>query len=63
MLQDTNSKVHKTKKKKGGPVVFKTREEASEYIAKHAKPVGRSPKGRPIYSYEDLKKLDIQYPD
>jgi len=51
------------KQSRHGTVVLKSREEAAAYIAKHAKPVGRSPKGRAIYSYEDLKKLDIRYPD
>jgi hypothetical protein len=65
MLTETKARAPRKPRKKAlcGPVVLKSREEASRYIAKHAKPVGRSPKGRRIYKYEDLKKLDIQYPD
>ncbi|MCY3020047.1 MAG: hypothetical protein NTW87_13600 [Planctomycetota bacterium] len=59
----TAAKPRKLKKRiRQGPVVLRSREEASAYIAKHAKPIGHSPKGRPIYGYADLKRLDVQYP-
>ena len=66
----TTAKTEKAKKAKkpksavkSSTIVFKTHEEAAKYIASKVKPVGRSPKGRAIYAYEDLKKLDIRYPD
>jgi hypothetical protein len=62
LLMLTNTR-RKGKRKDRTTVVLKTRAETAAYVAAHCKPVGRSPKGRMIYSYEDLKKLDIQYPD
>jgi len=59
----TGARPHKLGQDAQRPVVLRTREEAAAYIAKHAKPVKRSPKARPIYDYADLGKLDIQYPD
>lgn len=56
-------KPRRTKRQITGPVKLRTRQEASDYLAKHVKPVGHSPNGRPIYNYDDLKRLDIQYPD
>ena len=54
-----------TTKKKGGklekpePKVFYSREEMAAYKAKHLKATGHSPKGGPIYDYEEVKALGL----
>ncbi len=45
--------------KRGKPIVFHSREEMEAYKAKHLKPTGYSPKGVPIYDYEEVKALGI----
>jgi len=45
------------------PVRLKDWDEVARYKASHLKPVGRGPKGQPIYAYADVKALNIQYPD
>ena len=42
---------------------FKDWDEVRKYLAKHLTPVRMSPRGRPIYSVEDIKKLNIKLPD
>ena len=45
------------------PVKLKDWDAVARYKAEHLKPVGRGPKGQPIYAYDDVKALNIQYPD
>jgi len=40
-----------------------TWEEVEQYKAKHLKPRGFGPKGRPIYDFDEVCKLNIEYPD
>lgn len=51
----------KVAKKK--PVHLKTWKEARAYLDEHLTPVRFGPKGQPIYSHEDIEKLDIILPD
>jgi hypothetical protein len=40
-----------------------TWDEFDTYLKKHLKPIKFGPKGQPIYSYDDMLKLDIIWPD
>jgi hypothetical protein len=44
-------------------VKLRTWKEVEKYKAKHLKPKGYGPKGRPIYDFEEVCKLNIEYPD
>lgn len=45
------------------PIHLKTWKEVREYYAAHLTPVRHSSNGRPIYSNDDIKKLNILLPD
>ena len=45
------------------PIRLKTREEATEYLARHLTPVGHSPRGFPIYAKKDIDALNIVLPE
>lgn len=59
-LKVADKKIRKAAKTK---VALKTWDAVARYKAKHLKPVGRGPKGQPIYAYDEVAALDIQYPD
>lgn len=40
--------------------VLKSWEEVALYKAKHLTPVGKTPKGEPIYDYNEVKALKIR---
>ena len=44
------------------PIRLKTWKEVREYFALHLKPI-RFNNGRPVYSNDDIKKLDVILPD
>ena len=44
-------------------VKLRTWEEVEHYKAKHLKARGHGPKGRPIYDFEEVCNLNIEYPD
>ena len=46
-----------------GPIKLKTWEEVAKFKAKYLTPTGYGPKGQPIYSYQDMAKFDVIYPD
>ena len=61
MLSETKSrKTRRTKQPSKSAKKSSARENAAAYVVKHVKLVGRSPNGRPIYKYEDLKKLNLK---
>ena len=61
-LATASSKPAKARARKK-PLKLKDWDEVRAYFAKHLKPVGHGPKGQPFYAHEELKKLDIIYPD
>ena len=44
----------------GPPLLLKTEEEVSAYLAEHLTPVRRGPKGQPIYAQKDIEKLNVR---
>ncbi len=59
MLATTESAELPKEKAANGPVYLRTREEVRTYLAAHLKPVRFGPKGQPIYSHEDIEKLNV----
>ena len=45
------------------PVRPKTWDDVRKHLARHLTPVGFSPKGAPIFDYEEEQKLNLAYPD
>ena len=50
-------------KKTGKRVKLQTWEEVARYKAEHLAPRGYGPKGRPIYDFDEVCKLNLDYPD
>ena len=44
-------------------VHLKTWDEVRDYFAIHLKPIAHGPKGQPIYSHIDIRKLNVQLPE
>ena len=44
----------------GSPLLLKTEEEVSAFLAEHLTPVRRGPKGQPIYAQKDIEKLNVR---
>ena len=44
-------------KKPSGPRVFNDWDEALAFLAKHLKPIEKSPNGGPVYAIEDIEAL------
>jgi hypothetical protein len=44
-------------------VKLRTWDEVEQYKAKQLKPRGYGPKGCPIYDFDEVCKLNIEYPD
>ena len=49
------------------PLVLKSWDEVSAFLAKHLQPVGKSPRGFPVYNHQEeielKKRLKVMYPD